>query len=331
MMRGTHLLLCASAALAFNGPLLPPCYEASAVTVTKGIPFGKAFNHFTKQMQTLLLDRYSPPVHDASVRPAFVLVHGGAFVSGNRTSDGEPQLAMELARRGFLVVSIEYRLEGQAFGADTFCCPGNASEQYAIDAVHDAKAAVRFLRKQAADDEWRVDAARIGVGGDSAGAVTSLYFYAPDVGEGLSGNPGYNSSVRVVMPISGELEYDAWCQGFLPSGEPYGCVKGISSMDRIDDLRGGGQPPLAMVHGTDDLIVPYREALHNQKRAKSVGLPVKLITIQGGGHVPMQQLLQSHLDELLAFVDVAMDIQGPRPPCSPLPFEPVPLAYVDEL
>ena len=46
-----------------------------------------------------------------------VLIHGGAFVSGSRTSDGEPDVAFALARRGYLCVSIDYRLTGSFWGA----------------------------------------------------------------------------------------------------------------------------------------------------------------------------------------------------------------------
>ena len=54
-----------------------------------------------------------------------------------------------LARRGFVVGSINYRLTGKAWGTDMYCCPGNLSDQYAVDATHDARAAVRYLRKMA--------------------------------------------------------------------------------------------------------------------------------------------------------------------------------------
>ena len=52
-----------------------------------------------------------------------------------------------LAQRGFVAASINYRLTGRFWGVDphnsSTCCPGTESDQYARDAAHDLKAAVR--------------------------------------------------------------------------------------------------------------------------------------------------------------------------------------------
>ena len=63
----------------------------------------------------------------------------------------------------------------------------------------------------------------------SAGAVTSLFYgYANDAQhEGNSGNAGFPSDVSFIMPISGELAYDAFCQGgFNNKGVPQNCTYG---------------------------------------------------------------------------------------------------------
>ena len=56
-------------------------------------------------------------------------------------------LGTALAQRGFVVASINYRLTGRFWGVDphisSTCCPGTESDQYARDAAHDLKAAVR--------------------------------------------------------------------------------------------------------------------------------------------------------------------------------------------
>ena len=115
----------------------------------------------------------------------------------------------------------------------------------AVDATHDARAAVRFLRKMAADPAWRLDPDRIGIGGGSAGAVTALFYgyAAAAASEGDSGSPGFSSAVSFVMPVSGELRYDAFCQGGLDprTGEPLGChygrcVRSSHSSARARDL-----------------------------------------------------------------------------------------------
>ncbi len=164
---------------------IEPAWTRDQIVQQKAVPFGQSFNNQTGKMQTLLLDTYEPPASDTrKQRPAFVLIHGGAFIWGNRTSDGEPEVAYALATRGYFVVSIEYRLTGYYWGADAQCywgssweapCPG--TDQTATDAMEDGKAAIRFLRAKAS--EWRIDPARIGVAGDSAGAITSNWIGNP--------------------------------------------------------------------------------------------------------------------------------------------------------
>ena len=162
-----------------------PAWTREQIVQQKAVAFGQAFNNATGKVQTLLLDTYEPPASDTrKQRPAFVLIHGGAFVAGDRTSDGEPEVAYALATRGYFVISIEYRLTGMYWGAGPDCnvnkgwkapCPG--TDQTATDAMEDGKAAIRFLRAKAS--EWRIDPTRIGVAGDSAGAITSNWIGAP--------------------------------------------------------------------------------------------------------------------------------------------------------
>ena len=109
-------------------------------------------------------------------------------------------------------------------------------------------------------------------------------------------------------------------------------------MSRVDDVQNAvSQPPLALVHGTRDLTVPYREAKKIQARAKRIGLPCELITVPGGGHVPMQELLSTYMDTLMDFVEQHLGAVEPevveapgRLRCAPLPFERAPLAYYEE-
>ena len=63
-----------------------------------------------------------------------------------------------------------------------------------------------------------------------------------------------------------------------------------------------------LVHGTADTVVPYRQSLMMQARANETGLPNQLITVPGGKHVPMQQLLSSHMGQLTPFMAKAMDL-----------------------
>jgi hypothetical protein len=131
-----------------------PVWSQEEIVKTSSIVYGQAYNNETRKMQELLLDTYAPPASDQrQQRPVMVLIHGGAFVAGNRTSDGEPGLAYTLARRGYFVASIEYRLTGYFWGAGPDCkfvgskailppCPN--SDQSAIDAMEGKTATFTF-------------------------------------------------------------------------------------------------------------------------------------------------------------------------------------------
>ena len=284
-----------------------PVYSTKELQVRHHVVYGANFNNQTRKNQTLTLDIYQPPASDTrSARPAMVLVHGGSFETGSSISDDEPAFAQNLVTRGFVAVSINYRLTGAFYGLE--------SEQPPLDAAEDARAAIRYLRKNAAS--LRIDVDRIGIAGDSAGAITSLYVgYVKDAArEGSSGNPGFSSAVRVAVPVSGELKAQAFCK-INSMGEPYDCqVDG--TLDKTSDIDSSKLPPLAMIHGTSDSIVPYVNAQAVIAQANKVGLENLLITIPGAQHVPFEQLFTqgTYLVDLLEFLVKAMDLDHAQCP-----------------
>ncbi|HLP08345.1 MAG TPA: alpha/beta hydrolase fold domain-containing protein [Opitutaceae bacterium] len=102
----------------------------------------------------LALDLYRPAT--VAPLPAVLLIHGGGWEAGDRTM--ERPFAKRLAAAGFVAVPVSYRLgEAGRFPA----------------ALHDLKAAVRWLRAHAA--EHGIDPARIGaVGGSAGGHLAAL-------------------------------------------------------------------------------------------------------------------------------------------------------------
>lgn len=141
----------------------------------------------------LKLDLYRPK-DSSSPLPAIICIHGGGWSQGTNAS--MRTLAQAIAARGFVAVSIEYRHSGeQKFPAQ----------------IHDCKAAVRWLRANAA--KFRVDAKHIGVTGHSAGGhLAALLATSGGVKEleGDGGNADQSSAVQacVAMGAQSDLETD---------------------------------------------------------------------------------------------------------------------------
>ncbi len=157
-----------------------------SVTVTRDLQYGAALDE-NGQTERLLLDLYRPNGDDQARRPAIVWVHGGGFSGGDKS--GYTTDATSFAKRGYVTVSINYRLQSGNIG------------QAITNAQHDAQAAVRWLRRYA--DQYRIDRDRIAIGGSSAGAITALYVANHPEDPGTSGNAGYRSTVKAAVSISG--------------------------------------------------------------------------------------------------------------------------------
>ena len=217
------------------------------VAVARDVAYGSA-RTWDGRTETLRLDVYEPRGDTATSRPALVWIHGGGFTSGSRTTEPMVSLATRFARRGYVCVSIDYRLRPPEVMAVS---PSAAI----LDAMYDARAAVRWLRSQAA--RLRIDGARIAIGGGSAGAYTALNVaYREEEGE--SGNPGFSSSVRAVV--------DFW-----------GALTDLSQME-------AGEAPLIVIHGTQDAVVPYALGEALAARAGETGVPCELHPLPGEGH-----------------------------------------------
>src|SRR3954466_12381188 len=137
------------------------------VSLTSDIQYGQAPDANNNPV-ALKLDLYQPTGDTETLRPALVWVHGGSFSGGDKTNTVPVDVANTFAKQGYVVVSINYRLTAPPG------CAANPSQSActlaALDAQHDAQAAVRWLRANATT--YGVDPARIGIGGESAGAIT---------------------------------------------------------------------------------------------------------------------------------------------------------------
>lgn len=211
----------------------------SSLDTTRDVVYGKNTD-LTNAMDTLRCDVYQPRGDTSQKRPLFVLIHGGAFITGDKQSDEVIlRLCAEFGRRGYVTTSIDYRI-----GIESITAPKAEYFQRATyRAVQDAKAAVRFFRAHAAG--WRIDTSLIFEGGTSAGAFTAIHHAYLDQNEtvaaidtnilgnieGNSGTPGYSSRIRAVINCWGAIGDTSWM--------------------------GRGDVPVISFHGLQDGVVPY--------------------------------------------------------------------------
>lgn len=123
------------------------------------IPFGDPKNE-------LFADVVYPRSRETEALPVMVFVHGGALVSGDRKTNRV--FCQELARRGFIVYSVEYRLIDRA----DVC-----------GMVSDVCAALNMVRATAT--RFGGDPGRVSLCGESAGAFLAIYAAAAGKSERL--------------------------------------------------------------------------------------------------------------------------------------------------
>jgi acetyl esterase/lipase len=257
------LLACiASANPALAATFLSPDFGTQ---VTPNILFGAGAVNNGSDTFDLLLDLYQPtfigtPVPATS--PAIVLIHGGSFVSGDKSDLS--YLANIYASYGYRVASINYRLAGQAPplepgpGANaTQFVPYPQAVPFINAAYQDAIKAMVWVRTNGA--AYGVDTNRIAVGGYSAGAGTA-------VGEAYIDEtfvPGYPAAARpqAVLDFMG------------------GAAGGESVL-----VPNPNYAPAFIVHGTADSTAPYEWDLNLSKKLTQIGVYNELHTIQSGGH-----------------------------------------------
>lgn len=140
-------------------------FNSTQLTIGTNIQYGIALD-FKGNPDTLLMDLYYPnlAVDSSPKRPFIMLFHGGGFSSGDKQSGDIKDLCIQLALRGFVCASINYRL-----GHD-FSEYGEYKARYR--AIQDGNAALRFIVKNA--NTVRIDTSWIFVGGQSAGSLLAL-------------------------------------------------------------------------------------------------------------------------------------------------------------
>ena len=114
----------------------------------------------------LEMDIYEPEGDTISNRPVVIFVHTGAFFSGNNELDDVTSLSIAAAKRGYVAVSISYRLGLNILSS-------YSGERAVFRGLQDGSAAIRFLKEYYED--YQIDPENIFMWGTSAGGFISLH------------------------------------------------------------------------------------------------------------------------------------------------------------
>ncbi|MDG2305023.1 MAG: alpha/beta hydrolase [Candidatus Binatia bacterium] len=260
-------------ALLSSGPphTAEAAYDDALWTVQKttGVVYGQGRIDNGATWKDLLLDLYEPIGNPDIKKPAMVLIHGGGFTGGNRGS--MTSYGNYFASRGYVAVSISYRLQGENPTADPAYAfwptdPGLAPAVHA--AAVDGARAVRWLRANAAT--LGIDPNFVMAGGISAGGIT-----AGNLGiAGPAGEDAYQTELPgdVALPVNNP-GHSSQVQGVLS----YCGGAGPSVPDAAD-------APLLLIHTTGDGTVPVLLPDVIASWYDSAPAPHEYYRLDGGGH-----------------------------------------------
>ncbi len=263
-MRGlTGILLTLIASPALGQPGVP-------VEVVRDVVYGTAAGVDGRPV-TLTLDAAFPKESGDRLLPAVMFIHGGSYHRGSKGA-GLP-LVKAMAEGGYFAVSISYRL------ADVAPFPA---------AVHDGKAAVRFLRSNAG--ELGIDPDRIGLVGHSAGGHLGALLATSANDGALEGDaaPVGAAAVACVVVISGPVDFILYRRRPTALTRWLGADEALyrrhaaeaSPLSYVDPR----DPPTLIVHGTRDRLVPLEHAEILRDALSEAGVDVELMAVEGAGH-----------------------------------------------
>lgn len=268
-------------------------------TVTSGVDYSRDGDG------SLLLDVYEPAGTEAS-RPGVVLVHGGGWTTGDRTQVAPDAAAF--ARAGMVAFSIEYDENG----------PSRWRQE--LDDVQDA---IRWVQANAAT--YRVDPARLGLFGSSAGG--NLVMLAATEGPADASAPRVQavatwsgpSDLTTLAPTGVDADQLDGPPGTVAAAEvPAGCAGddiciGVVDPQAIQAYLGctiddcpqtyldasptfhvsGSTPPMTLVSAERDLV-PAEQSYEMVNALSAAGVASEILLVAGEGHA------ESYRDTALA-------------------------------
>jgi len=229
-----------------------------------------------------VLDLFLPEKPSSKPMPLMIWIHGGAWLGGNQSS---PPVVF-LVNNGFAVASVQHRFSSEAIW------PAQA---------YDCKAAVRFLRANAA--KYNFDPDHFGVGGDSSGGHLAAFIGTSGEAtemEGDLGNTNVSSRVQAVVDWFGPTDLllmgkEAGPHSFIQhssANSPESLLVGGPIQTKAELAKSANPltyidknvPPFLIMHGDNDQLVPHEQSVILAKALIDAGGEVTMKTIHGAGH-----------------------------------------------
>ncbi len=216
----------------------------------------------------LQLDLYFPKSFRGPM-PAVIYVHGGGWITGDKSiGEGETEYSA-LLDAGFIIGSVNYRL----------------APEYQFPAmIEDVKCAIRFLRANAAT--YSINPGKIGALGASAGGhlVSLLGVTDPSAGFDVGQDLDQSSRVQAVVDMFGPED--------LTTNFPKVDMNLLATVFGSFSLALGSpvtyitpdDPPFLILQGDADKVVPLSQSQEFYNKLTAAGIPAQLVIVHNGSH-----------------------------------------------
>jgi acetyl esterase/lipase len=270
-----------------------PAFAQKDPPVPEGVTYEKGIEYANPDNQHLQLN-LARPKGDGPF-PCVLCIHGGGFRAGSR--DSYNAQIIRLAQHGYVAVTVTYRL------APKYPFPA---------AVHDTKAAVRWLRANA--KKYGIDPTRIGVtGGSAGGTLAQMLGVTTGVKEfeGTGGNPEQSSAVKCVVNYYGANDFTKSYGKSVDAAQVLPLYLG-GDLEKARAAHIRSSPlywvtpdavPALCIHGTEDKYVHVEQAEMLVAKLKATGIEAELIKLEGAGHGFKGKDLETAEKATIAFFD----------------------------
>jgi para-nitrobenzyl esterase len=293
-----------------NGRYQADIYPTINVTT---VQYGSAVD-LNSNTVNLMMDIYEPIGDTSTYRPLILLAHGGSFSAGTKNDADQVYFATELAKKGYVCASINYRLAPSAFSL----IAEETTVKVVFMAIQDGKAAVRFFKKDAATtDTYKINPDQVFFGGTSAGGILAINLTYVDSASDLSSFPNWETWLNEVGGLEGSSGNPGYCSR---TNGTFGFAGGVADTNFID----ADDVPWYGSHATGDQTVQYGygQPLNGftpvflygsgniTDRMNNLNTYNHLDTYSGGNHPPFSgspSIMENNKDSLAMFLYNILD------------------------